>query len=545
MNRRRFLSLGRAFGDVPDHAGFALPVEARELGSAAAALAPYVPTASEPWDYARAAHLLRRAMVGPNEEEIRRSVSEGLDRTIERLMTPFEPSYEMVADWAGADPCNRPPHQEGLEYDAWRKVRLGRREMLGRWWLRTIVDAPVSIQERMTMTWHGHFTSSLGAAENAEWMLEQNKLFRAHALGNLRELVRAVSKDMAMLRYLDCVENYVEGERRHINENYARELMELFTVGLVDWDGRPNYTQADVREAARALTGWCASQSAVSPIHLGLRGRFDRARWDDGTKTILGRTGAWDLDDVVDILFSERAEAVSRFVCEKIYRALIHDVPDRTVIDAMAVALRAADWEMRPIVESLLRSRHFFDGGAVGAMPKSIVEYYLAMIRCMGLADVPDFTAGALGWPYTDLSGRMVALGQMLFHPPSVKGWPGGRAWVNGATLPPRQKFALEVIDGTVGYWEQGVKVPTYTFDPLRLAARFPAPNDPHRLVADMARCLLAVPPTEQELAMLESILLDGRPDDVWDIADAAQQPDRRLRRLLRAIVLLPTFQLH
>ncbi len=505
-------------------------------------LTPFTPTASDPWDYAKAAHLLRRTMVGPTDAEIRCAVAEGLDATINRLMTPFQPSMDLIADWVGTDPCNYPPEVEGPVYDAWRVVRLGRREQAGRWWLKTIVETPVSLQERMTMFWHGHFVSSLHVSENAEWMIEQNKLFRSMWLGNFKELVRAVSKDMAMLRYLDGMENFIAEWGPHVNENYARELMELFTMGIADWNGRANYTQRDVREVARALTGWAPTPSPVSSNHLSLQSRFMRERWDAGGKNVFGKVGAWGLDDVVELIFAERAQHTARFISEKLYRWFVYTEPNREVIDAMAGMMMGASWELRPVVETLLRSAHFFRGGTRGALPKSTADFHLAVIRQIGVGNVLDFAPDVPGEPHNDLVKRLLALGHMPLNPPNVKGWRDGRAWVSGALLAPRQKFAADVVRERIGYWNGITVVKTYTFDPLEFARRYPAPEDPHLLIADVARHLLPVPATADELRALESALLSGLGPRGWSL-EHPLAPER-IRTVLEMLVRLPKYQL-
>lgn len=542
MDRRTFLGLSAA--SKPTTTNPATSIQSVAAGDVPAVLRPLVPDASNPWDYSAASHLLRRAMVGPTDAEIRRAVDEGIDRTFERLFTSFEPPLDLIADWAGQDPCNWPPELEGPVYDAWRVVRLGRRERLGRWWLKTIAESPVSLQERMTVFWHQLFTSSLSAAENAEWMYVQNQLFRRMALGNYRELLHAVSKDMAMLRYLDGVENFHQYGVAHINENYARELLELFTMGLADWNGRPNYSQRDVKELARSLSGWYHTPSSVSENHLALNSTFVPHRWDPGLKTVFGRTGAWRMEDAIDLILSERAQHTARFICEKLYRFFVHGSIEQKVVDAMAGMLMGASWEIKPVLAALLRSEHFFMSGSSGALAKTTTDFHLGLIRQFGLRDVPDFDADEPMRPNNELSKRLMALGHMLLNPPNVKGWPGGRAWLGGAVLPMRQRFAVDVINERITYWDGSQTHPLYTYDPVELARRYPRPDDPDALIEDLARHLLGDVLRDAERVVLRNALLGGSPAGSWNVDDRARSVPA-LRRMLDALVRLPKFQLY
>jgi uncharacterized protein (DUF1800 family) len=546
MNRRSFLTPGRQTGAIAPFAGNGSgsqlpPAPVRRSMSG---LEPYVPSDTNPWDYMKAAHLLRRSMVGSTDPEIRTALAEGLDATIDRLLTPFTPASDDIATWAGQDPQVRPPAQGTPEFDAYQLAYQQHKEQLLRWWLRTIATSPVSIQEKLTYFWHNHFTSELQVVNFAEYMLTQNQLLRSNMLGNFKEFVRAVTKDLAMLIYLDGIKNYKSGARNNINENYARELMELFTMGVVDRNGTPNYTETDIAEAARALSGYAPVASPKGGAYSGLTSQFVQSRWDSGNKTFLGRTGAWKADDVIDIIFTERAEQVAWFICGKLYRAFVYDVIDPVVVEGMSQTLRANNWEIRPVIVQLLKSAHFFDETNIGAMEKSPVDYIVGMIRGMGITDVPDFAPNATSRTGRDLAGRLMTLGQMLFDPPNVKGWPGGRTWLSTSTLPPRQKFALDLANARL----MSQRVVVYKIDPIAFAKRFPGsapgPGALRKLTGEMARFLLNTPPSAKEEEMLFQTILDGGVDYEWNLDDPAQRADARIRKFLAAIVQLAKFQL-
>lgn len=547
MNRRKLLTLGildRGTGTARNRRDTGLPQNpAPHARRSNTGLEPFAPTPGNPWDYSKAAHLLRRCMVGPTDTEIRQGLAalqaQGIDPVIQALLTPFVPPPTLISDWAGKEPQIRPGPGEDAQVLLQEIQRRG--QMLQRWWLRVIATGPASIQERMVLFWHNHFTSELQVVNLAEWMYGQNQLFRSKMLGNFKQLVKDVTKDMAMLVYLDGVKNFKQPRKDNINENYARELMELFTCGVVDWDNNPNYTEQDVREAARALSGWTYTQGTGGALYAGLTSQFIQLGWDSGSKTIMGRTGAWKADDVVDIIFEERADQVAKFICEKIYRTFVYDIPDRVVVAAMADTLRASNWELRPVMVQLLKSAHFFDVTNIGALDKSPADFMLGLIRGMRLGSVPDFQEGNTRFS-RDLMGRMSTLGMILLDPPNVKGWPGGRTWISTSTLPVRQKTTLDIVDQKLGV-ANGPRF--YTYDPVAFAKTFPDPNDIHRLSADMALFFLNTPPSDKEAKLLFDALLDGGVDYEWNVDDPDQKPAERIRKFLKVVFQLPKYQLH
>lgn len=538
MNRRLFLSLQRENSDAPLTQNLAPDSNTPRFAQrTASGLQPYVPTKDNPWDYAKAAHLLRRCMVGATDKEIRQAVADGLDATIAKLFTPFAPDTSEITDINVQDVRVRPDDAAGQQ--AYLDDLLRKRSKLTRWWPKLLVNAPVSLQERMTMFWHNHFVSSIDTVNFAEFMFVQNQTYRRDMLGDFKQFVKDVTIDPAMLFYLDNIKNYKTGKNNQINENYARELMELFTCGVADWENKPNYTQTDVHEAARALSGWSIAPSTKGAAFVGTTGIFIAGRWDSGSKTLLGKTGQFKAYDVVDIIFEQRGEQTAKFICEKLYREFVYDIADRTIVEQMAATFRQ-NWSIRAVVEQLLRSEHFFDTTNIGAKQRSPVEYMLGMIRGWGLGNIPDFQLNSTARYTYDLSGRMSTLGQTLYDPPDVKGWRGGRTWVSTSTLPLRQKFALDMIDGLIKIQN----VPVYTLDPIAFAKSFPSPTDVHKLCDEMTQFLLSAPPSQQEAKMLLDTLLDGAPDYEWNINNA-NFATTRIRKFLKAIVQLAKFQLY
>lgn len=547
MNRRNFFTLGGTSSTTQETVAGQMfsgsQTQPQFATRTTAGLEPYVPSASNPWDYSKAAHLVRRCVVGAKDSEIRKALSDGLDATITQLLTPFTPSLDDIKSWAGQDPNVRPPNgdNQSPEFQAWQNTKFAHRDQLIKWWLKTIATSPMSIQERLIMMWHNHFANEINVVDFAEFMLTQNQLFRKYIFGDFKQMVKEITKDPSMLIYLDGIKNFKSGNRSQINENYARELMELFTCGVSDWNNTPNYTETDVAEGARALSGWVITPSSKGSYYLGLSGSFAQSRWDAGSKTFMGKTGVWKADDIVDIIFTERADQVAKFVCTKIYRALVYDIPDPVIVSAMADTFRANNWSLKPVLDQLIRSAHFFDPTNIGAMEKSPIDYMIGAVRIFGLTDIPDFDVMKTGRMSNDLSMRLATIGQVPLAPPNVKGWPGGRTWVSTSTLPIRQKFMLDVMDAKIML--QNVKY--YKFDALTFAKSFPSPNDATKLAQEISNALLNVPPTEKEAAALLEALLQGAKTYEWKIDDPAFQAEKHIRNLIKAIVQLAKHELY
>lgn len=296
------------------------------------------------------------------------------------------------------------------ERQALRRLRGMDSAALKGWWWTELLQTPSPLTEHMALFWHNHFTSSLRKVKLPQLLFQQNALYRQHALGNFATLLRAVARDPAMLVYLDTNENRAEAP----NENFARELMELFTLG----EGQ-GYTEADVREAARAFTGW-RYRPATGPV-------FARGAHDPGTKTVLGQTGAFTGDDVVDILL--RQPRTAEFITEKLWREFISPQPDAVLVRRFAQEFRNTGYELKPLLENLLHSEAF--RSSRGTLVKSPAELVAGTFRLVGAAPRTPRAIAILGR----------SMGQDLFDPPNVKGWPGGLEWIDTANLPVRHAF--------------------------------------------------------------------------------------------------------
>lgn len=331
----------------------------------------------------------------------------------------------------------------------------------------------------MTLFWHGHFASGFRTVQDSWHMLQQNRLFRKHATGNFAQLVRAVVRDPAMIKYLDNDQN----RKGRPNENLARELMELFTLG----EGR-GYTEGDIKEGARALTGLTFRDD---------EGRFETGSHDAGSKTIFGFTGTFDPDGFVDLILARRE--CPEFVCGKLYRFFVNDCPDgfsreqQAVVNAMSRMLVDAKAELKPVLRALFASEHFHAPVNRGAIIKSPVQLVVQSVR--------QFRA-----PPRQLSVLLSAcdlMGQNVFQPPNVKGWDGGRAWINTSTLFTRQNLLVYLLTGRSpksAEWDANAD----PFDAAALVAEARATDGTVPLESGLdwlLRCTLATPVTAQRRA--------------------------------------------
>lgn len=283
---------------------------------------------------------------------------------------------------------------------------------LKNWWVTEMLTTHSPLTERMTLFWHNHFTSSLQKVRSASLLYRQNVVLREHALGNFATLLKAASKDPAMLVYLDSAAN----RRGQPNENFAREVMELFTLG----EGK--YTEQDIREAARAFTGWSIDLDSGEYLWRPLA-------HDAGPKTVLGKSGWLDGGDVLDILLARPETA--EFVVAKLWKEFVSPQPDAAEVRQIAAAFRDSRYDIKTALRALLSSDAFYDDRNRGALIKSPVDLVIGTMR--------QFNVG-----YSDplpLTVLLRNLGQDLFSPPNVKGWPGGEAWINSTTLLARRQF--------------------------------------------------------------------------------------------------------
>jgi uncharacterized protein (DUF1800 family) len=385
------------------------------------ALGPY----GGPWDERLAAHLLRRAGFSGTPDEVARLAAMSPHDAAESLIhfpdtSNFSPPPS-VMDY----PDPRAIAFKGMDDTAKRTAAQARRQeavgnilALQEWWLARMLTTPAPLQEKMTFVLHGHFTTA--AIQKGVWpnlVLAQNQLFRQYALGNLHDLTLAVSKDPGMSLYLDNAEN----NKSHPNENYARELMELFTLGI------GNYTEEDIRQSARAFTGWTIDRQTGEFT-------FNARNHDDGSKTFLSRTGNFDGKDIVDIIYQQRA--AETFWATTLLSEFVYNDPEPELVDAFANVISRNKFELAPSMSVLLRSNVFYSPRAYRALVKSPVEFVIGAHKQMGLKQIVAGTPAALR-----------DMGQILYYPPNVAGWPGGANWLTSQMLIARENFIAKMVN--------------------------------------------------------------------------------------------------
>lgn len=402
------------------------------------AWAPWQPSAQQPFNTQWAAHLYRRAAFGATPAELAGAEKAGLNATLDRLLTG-KPEAARRAELL---------HTTGNSF-----AQRGETDSLRGWWLYAMLHSGQPVREKLTLFWHNHFATSVAKVRKTTLMFKQNQLLRQHALAPFAPLVAGISRDPAMLVYLDSNRNVKAAP----NENYAREVMELFTLGV------GHYTETDIRNAARAFTGWHtdASQQAFE---------FNAAEHDTGAKTVLGQTGPFDGDDVLRILLDQ--PACARFLVRKLYRFLVSEIaPPAALLEPLAEQYRASQYHTGELVRTILRSRLFFSAHAYRQRIKSPVEYVLGAIRATVPGPVPPINLVTL----------LENMGQQLFAPPNVKGWTGGRNWLTHATLLARNNFADNLASGTWTERPRDVQFGVVAVAP----AEAPMPESPEAPVPD------------------------------------------------------------
>jgi uncharacterized protein (DUF1800 family) len=366
-----------------------------------------------------ARHLLARTGFAATPQAIEDLAPMSQDAAVARLLnqarkTPVTAAPAWTRDWA--PPKRRMKEMSEAQRRALKDERRAWALELKTWWVREMLATPAPITEVMTLFWHNHFTSELKKVKSPVLMYRQNLLLRRHALGNFATLLRQVARDPAMLLYLDGARSR-EGEP---NENFARELLEFFTLG------EGHYSEADIKAAARAFTGWTIDRKS---------GAFTvRPRWHDrGIKEFLGWRSAYDGDGILDILLNH--PRTSEQVVEKLWRAFVSDSPERAEVRRLAALFRDSDYEIKPLLQALFTSPAFRAPEARGRLIKSPIDLLVGTARQFQIPlEKPD--------RLVHLSRR---LGQDLFDPPNVKGWPGGTAWITTDSLLERQSLLARV----------------------------------------------------------------------------------------------------
>ena len=469
------------------------------------------PIKKEAFGFDQARHLLWRAGFGGTPEQVQTLVGWGPEKSVDYILDVEKVPYEDVnPNQFDKDLKRSPTPEEQRMIAAARRTqdeeslariraaqqerdRADRKQMsdIQRFWLRRIIETPRPLEEKMTLFWHGHFATNFRTIENSYHMFAQNRLFRRFALGNFGELLFQIIRDPAMIAYL----NNNQSRKQKPNENLAREIMELFSLGI------GAYTEHDIKEGARALTGYTFNDDAFV---------YRQNDHDTGGKTILGQTGNWDGDEFVKIILAQKA--CSRFIARKLYKNFVADIlpleatendkaldPSmKRAIDDLASTMLSAKYEIKPVLRRLFLSEHFYDAQVRNQQIKSPIQLVVGAVR-------------SLNTPVRDLAILVDALdlmGQNLFLPPSVKGWDGGRSWVNTSTLYVRQNILAFLLTGKKPQGYDALS-DAEKFDPTPLLAELAkadpgAEKDINKVIDYLLRFTLGSAPTEAQADLKE-----------------------------------------
>lgn len=443
------------------------------------AWAAYRPSESKPWTLAMAGHLYRRAAFGATEAELRRALEHGPQATVDQLVRP---------------PSGTDKYNAALDRDEDSVARSGSLDNARAWWLRRMIGTPFPLRERMTIFWHSHFGISQARVKDVGLMIHHVAMLRRHALGTYRPLLESASQDPAVLLGVGANANH----KSQPNEGFARQLMEQFSVGP------GNFGEEDVHEAARAFTGWFVLRGQA---------RFLEREHDAGPKNVLGRKGQWNAKDVVRMVLDQ--PETPRLLINKLYRWFISEtaVPSKQLLEPL-VELMGTVHDVGRVVETMLRSNLFFSELAYRCRVKSPVDYAVGLVRTMQ-ANVPTVRLGS----------DLAELGQNLYVPPTVAGWPGATHWLNAATILQRANLAQAMWNPKGPYGDK--------LNPMELALQYKQ-SEPGSAAQFLIRLLVQ---DDLPRGALEELRQDPPG------ASNSQQVDAWLRRVAYRIMTLPEFQ--
>jgi uncharacterized protein (DUF1800 family) len=396
-----------------------------------------IPQAADSWTIGEAAHLLNRAGFGGRPAAIKALHALGRKGAVDSLLSAQKaPEDFSMPEWAKKDQAlddlksQRDSKKqmmmatrglssekaEEIKRELFKKSQMLKRERgieAQSWWFERMLRSNAPLREKMTLFWHDHFATSIQKVNQPVIMVWQNDLFRRHATGNFKSLAHAMLMDPAMMRYLDTQDS----QKGKPNENFAREIMELFTLGV------GHYSENDVREAARAFTGYQFNPSTGAVQH-------NERRWDETPKTIFGKTGNFNGSDVINLIFEQPQTA--KFIAGKIWEFFAYENPPPKAIDALAETLRKSNYELAPLLREIFLSMEFYSERAMGSQIKCPIQFIIQLHKQLEINESPKRFA----------QNAQQQLGQILFMPPNVAGWDWGKAWINTNTLLVRYNLA-------------------------------------------------------------------------------------------------------
>ncbi len=518
--------------------------------------APY----SGPWTFDEAAHLLRRTVFGPTKARIQQAINEGLDGTINTLMAPPPPTDPPIYYDFSDDPL------AGIGETWTDKVLDGnitgiyfaREKTLWAWWFKQMNRDQQTIMEKMTMFWHNHFVISEAGHANMHW--DYLTLLREFALGDFRELTKRITIDRSMLIFLNGTSNFASEP----NENYARELLELFTIGkgdLVAPGDYTNYTEEDIAAIAKSLTGWWAWTDGNDPAVFGpWAGVHDTStkqlshRFDNQT---IPNADAEEYKNVIDIIFGK--DEVAHHICRRLYMWFVHyeitPTIEAEIIAPMAQVLLDNDYNIQPALEALLKSEHFYSMAVRGCMIKNPLDCFFSAYNTFEAPPAEDPLVEYEIW--VAWYWRFLELQMAVFKVPSVAGWRAYhqapvfyRDWINSGSLALRKRMLIDIK-----WLTQYVSEETPGYDHLAFVATLDNPSDPNDLIDEVGKLVFPRPMTEEQKTYFKSSLIPGLPDFEWSVeynnylADPTNEDlrisvENKLINLFTTMMNVPEFQL-
>lgn len=543
--------------DYVDPSNKTLP---RNLAKTTTGLSEYTGTFSD----TQVLHLLRRTLFGASKADVDFFKTKTMSAAVDYLLTlppnPPPPPLNNYGNNANTPDPAVPFGQTWVNAAVNPNIEFARISSLKSWWLGLMVTPDRTIREKMNLFWHNHFSTQTNTVQDSRFIYKHHALLRANCLGNFKDLVKQITIDPAMLTYLNGEDNTKSAP----DENYGRELQELFTVGK---DLAQHYTEDDVKAAARVLTGWRNNRTNIASF-------FDSAKHDTtnkqfssfyGNTVITGRSGTNagmdELDDLLNMIFAQ--QEVSKYICRKLYRYFVYYVIDASVetnvITPLAQAFRDSGYDIKVIVSKLLKSEHFFDPLNMGCMIKQPIDQIVGSSRLMGLTfpDASNIQTQYSHWLY--LQQFSILCGQDIGDPPNVAGWQAFyedpqfyELWINSDTLPKRNLYNDVMV--YVGYSRTSFKL---IYDTIAFANQFPNPQDPNALVSAISTLCHPIPLSQTTKDTIKTAYLltgqatDSYWTDAWNFyknnptdANAKKAVTDRLQAMMKYMFGLAEYQL-
>ncbi|MBS1511540.1 MAG: DUF1800 domain-containing protein [Bacteroidetes bacterium] len=520
------------------------------------------------WGVEEAAHLARRTQFGANWADVQFYAARSFKKAIKALFEQDDSIPPPPVNTYNDDKYTDEEIAAGQTWTTAAKqsgMNIGRRKnSLRSWWIGQMLNQKRSLQEKMILFWHNHFATEMNKVDNATFSYKYHMLLRRYALGNFRDLLNAITVDPCMLRYLNGANNV----KKAPDENYGRELQELFTVGK---DKGSHYTEDDVKAAARVLTGYRIDNKVLA----NAQGVFEPNRHDTTDKqfssfynnTIIkgvkDKEGATEVAALIDMILQQ--DEVSKYICRKLYRFFVyHNIDEETeknIIEPLAKTFRKSNYDIQPVLKQLFSSKHFFDAGNRGAVIKSPIDFCIGLCREYNISFPAADDYVTLYTMWQNIHNTANQLQQNIGDPPNVAGWPAyyqvpqyDKIWINSDTLPRRNQFTDRMV--SYGFTKDKFKL---AIDVVAYAQTFKNPGDPDALIEECAQRLYSIPlPDKERTYLKQGILLSGLQGqmsdhywtDAWnkliDANDTINKKDvtNKLRKLFQYLMNLPQYQL-